>query len=38
MRIMVLLLVLLALVGGAALAFVFFEVMQPHPTAQVPAP
>ena len=38
MRIMVLLLALLALVGGAALGFVFFEVMQPHPTEQVPPP
>jgi hypothetical protein len=38
MPIIVLLLVLLALVGGAALAFVFFEVMQPHPTEQVPTP
>jgi len=36
MRIMVLLLVLLALLGGAALAFVAFEVMRPHPTEQVP--
>ena len=38
MRIMVLLLALLALLGGAALAFVAFEVMRPHPTEQVPPP
>ena len=38
MRIMVLLLALLALLGGAALAFVAFEMMRPHPTEQVPAP
>ena len=38
MRMMVLLLALLALVGGAALGFVFFEVLQPHPVERVPAP
>jgi len=36
MRIIVLLLAVLALLGGAALAFVAFEVMRPHPTEQVP--
>ena len=28
----------LALLGGAALAFLAFEVMRPHPTEQVPPP
>ena len=37
MRVYVLVLVLLALLGGAALVFVGFEVMRPHPAAQVPA-
>jgi hypothetical protein len=33
----IILLALLALVGGAAPGFVFFEVVQQHPTEQEPA-